>query len=403
MTDQVTDQKPEPWDLLVFIGRFQPVHQGHLHVVKQALRHTDNLLVLIGSSNRSRSVKNPFSYLERREVFASALQEELSDRADAVNIEPLPDTLYNDNLWASLVTEKVERCSADHIPAGQTPRIAVVGHSKDESSYYLKSFPGWGFVEIENYRDLSATPLRNSFFQCGKHDALEGSDDQRAKDDLDNSVLPCASRKFLETFQATDAFTALVEEQAYVDHYKTIWRGSPYPPVFVTVDALVRYKNECLFIRRGNSPALGLLAMPGGFLDPGERSFDGAVRELEEETALSLDYSQWVHALKQQRFFDHPARSVRTRTVTQAFYFDITDYVAQRPFVKAQDDAAEVCWVDIKRFETASVQVGLAQSAADPGQSDAQGTGIDPTHFAEDHFFMMAAFLHNWPLINPLY
>lgn len=37
------------FDYLVYIGRFQPVHTGHIHVIKEALKLSKELVLVIGS------------------------------------------------------------------------------------------------------------------------------------------------------------------------------------------------------------------------------------------------------------------------------------------------------------------------------------------------------------------
>ena len=56
------------FDLLVFIGRFQPFHNGHNKVIEQALRDAKHVLVLIGSANIPRNIRNPFTFQERKET-----------------------------------------------------------------------------------------------------------------------------------------------------------------------------------------------------------------------------------------------------------------------------------------------------------------------------------------------
>ena len=43
------------YDLLVFIGRFQPFHLGHLAVIRRGLAEARHVLVLVGSAHRPRS------------------------------------------------------------------------------------------------------------------------------------------------------------------------------------------------------------------------------------------------------------------------------------------------------------------------------------------------------------
>ena len=60
----------------LLIGRFQPFHLGHLHVLHYPLGSVDNLWIGIGSSNKSNEKKNPFSVDERREMITSSLLED---------------------------------------------------------------------------------------------------------------------------------------------------------------------------------------------------------------------------------------------------------------------------------------------------------------------------------------
>ncbi|MFC6659715.1 MFS transporter [Deinococcus multiflagellatus] len=59
--------------LAVYIGRFQPPHAAHLHTMRAALAGHGQLLVLLGSANLARSVKNPWSAAERARLIRRAL------------------------------------------------------------------------------------------------------------------------------------------------------------------------------------------------------------------------------------------------------------------------------------------------------------------------------------------
>ena len=66
---------------LVFIGRFQPFHCGHKAVIDEALQRADNVIMLIGSANLPRSLRNPFSVDERTAMIKGCLLY-TSDAAD---------------------------------------------------------------------------------------------------------------------------------------------------------------------------------------------------------------------------------------------------------------------------------------------------------------------------------
>lgn len=127
--------------------------------------------------------------------------------------------------------------------------------------------------------------------------------------------------------------------------YKEAWSAAPYPPVFVTVDAVVRCADKVLLIKRGQPPGVGLHAVPGGFIEQRETAYQSAIRELREETQLDLPQATLKGALRGSAVFDHPDRSQRGRTITHAFYFDLGN--GPLPKVKADDDAQSADWVDI--------------------------------------------------------
>jgi bifunctional NMN adenylyltransferase/nudix hydrolase len=128
---------PLPIELAVLIGRFQPWHNGHAALLRQALTCAPKVAVVIGSSRRARSAKNPFTFDERVAMISSSLSEE---EVACVSFIPMRD-YFDDGRWA----EHVQRAVEARAPEGA--EIALVGHFKDDSSYYLNHFPQWQLVE----------------------------------------------------------------------------------------------------------------------------------------------------------------------------------------------------------------------------------------------------------------
>lgn len=60
----------------LYIGRFQPFHMGHLHAVKHALSEVNEVIIVVGSAQRSHSLDNPFTAGERMVMVREALNEE---------------------------------------------------------------------------------------------------------------------------------------------------------------------------------------------------------------------------------------------------------------------------------------------------------------------------------------
>jgi len=57
----------------LFIGRFQPFHDGHLEVINRALKQVDVLKIAIGSAQAEGTMYNPFSSAERGEMIKRSL------------------------------------------------------------------------------------------------------------------------------------------------------------------------------------------------------------------------------------------------------------------------------------------------------------------------------------------
>ncbi len=309
----------------VLIGRFQPFHNGHEFLVHRVLEQVDSLLIIMGSCFAARNLRNPWTFTEREQMIRAALPASVQD---SVRICGIPDVYYSDGEWVDLVRKVVNA----HVP--EATEISLYGHTKDATSYYLKLFPGWCYAELPNHEGLSATPIR---------EALLASAHSKVRDLLEDVLapaLPEGVRHWLHEFCSTPAYAEILAEARAIDRFQKSWEGTPYPVIFTTVDALVQWQDEILLIRRGGWPGLGLYAMPGGFLDPGERLEAACRRELAEETGLVLDDS--ITAIN--RFVgDHPDRSDRGRFVTHVFHYRLPADLP-RPAVVGGDDAASAAW-----------------------------------------------------------
>jgi bifunctional NMN adenylyltransferase/nudix hydrolase len=344
------------FDYLVFIGRFEPFHNGHLAVAQAALARAQRLIVLVGSANTPRTTRNPWSADERAEMIRGALGSD----AGRVLIRPLRDQLYNETRWVSDVQRTVAEL-VERVPGHTPPRIGIIGQDKDASSYYLREFPQWPLVEVQRTPTLGATELRRYFFEA------QGADGGGALRLLRANV-PAAVFAMLEAFRRNaPAYKALVAEHEFLKAYRAGWDGAPYPPTFVTVDAVVVHSGHLLLVRRGAEPGRGQWALPGGFIRPDEPLLDAAIRELREETRLKLPPPVLRGSLRERAVFDHPERSLRGRTITHAFHFVFP--TGELPAVRGGDDAAKARWFPV-----------------------AEALELEPQLF-EDHFHIIGYFL----------
>jgi len=90
----------------LFVGRFQPVHNGHLKALEFVFSSVDEVIIGIGSAQASHTLKNPFTTSERMEMLIRALDEAGFERR--YHLIPLPDINFN-AIWATYVESMVPR------------------------------------------------------------------------------------------------------------------------------------------------------------------------------------------------------------------------------------------------------------------------------------------------------
>ena len=85
--------------ICLFLGRFQPFHNGHLIVLKGMVKLCHKIVIGIGSPDAPVSAENPFSVQERREMIQHSLQAiDLIPTYD-ISLIDMPD-LPDDEVWA---------------------------------------------------------------------------------------------------------------------------------------------------------------------------------------------------------------------------------------------------------------------------------------------------------------
>ncbi|MDR8726215.1 bifunctional nicotinamide-nucleotide adenylyltransferase/Nudix hydroxylase [Burkholderia pseudomultivorans] len=324
----MSTQQNRRFDALVFIGRFQPPHRGHLNVLKSALSRAERVCVLIGSTDKPRTVKDPFSFDERRQMLASLLDAAERER---VTIAPVQDSTYNDGDWVRWVQDAVASALGDVAQR----KVGLIGHEKDATSYYLRMFPQWELVDVDVTEDISATEIRDQYFAERTNSFVQWA-------------VPEPVFGWLERFRTQPEFVQLKAEAEFIAAYRKAWAAAPYPVTFVTVDAVVVHSGHILLVRRRSEPGRGLWALPGGFVNQDERLDAACIRELREETGLKLPEPVLRGSIRDRQVFDHPTRSLRGRTITHACLFNFP--TGELPRVKGSDDADKARWVPLNEF-----------------------------------------------------
>ena len=318
------------YDFLVLIGRFQPFHNAHLEIIKRATALTNHLVIITGSAAQPRTYKNPFTSRERERMIRDAT----AGLSLNISINANTDTIYNDQAWAV----RVQKIVSDAVYNAKGPgdfKIGIIGHKKDESSFYLDMFPQWQFVNVEQIEPLGATNIRDLYFK------------RDVNMNFIKSVVPETTVEFLNEFKQTPEYEQIIREREFIEKYKQQYASLPYPPIFVTSDAVVIQSGHVLMIKRRSEPGKGLWAFPGGFVNANtDRSvLDACIRELREETGIKVPAPVLKGSIQDQRVFDAIERSARGRTITHAFKIVLPD--GELPKVRGMDDAEKARWVPI--------------------------------------------------------
>lgn len=319
----------------VFIGRFQPYHNGHHHIISQGLKQAEKIIVLCGSSYLPPTHRNPWSFDDRKAMILNSFSK---TEADRIMVLPLPDSPYNNSVWIQSVQAAVNTMVETTNPVHSTTKIALIGQQKNHSEFYLQMFPQWKSIAVEPVDEVNATLLRNRYFSHADNFSQNGK--------IFNAVTPKGTQQFFAKEFSQTAFDCIFAEHVFVENYKKQWQAAPYPPIFVTVDAVVIQSGHILLVKRKARPGKGLAALPGGFVDQHEPLLDACIRELREETKLKIPDPVLRGCIKRSHIFDDPYRSARGRTITYAFLIELPA-CEKLPKVKGSDDAEKAFWLPL--------------------------------------------------------
>jgi len=105
----------------------------------------------------------------------------------------------------------------------------------------------------------------------------------------------------------------------------------------LTVDGVVLKDKKILLIKRKNQPFKGKWALPGGFVEYGEKTEDAVLREVFEETGLKTKVKDVIGV------FSDPNRDPRGHVVSVVYLLEISDGE-----IMSGDDAIDVKFFDLK-------------------------------------------------------
>jgi bifunctional NMN adenylyltransferase/nudix hydrolase len=324
--------------IAVVIGRFQPFHWGHYALMQEAMAYADHLVVFVGTTGAAPDTRNPWSYQEVSDMILSALPKTECH----VRTLPLLDVPYDDTDWLESIHEALSNC--DFGNDTRDAEVLLFGSDKDVTTGYLKmvaNYFGWKFhnapYKSDKVRD--ATQVREALFTSvtGDWEPVQG-------------MVPPAVFEQLRLMGA-QRWIRMHNEMAELLEHRADW-DSPgtrkYGSQHVTVDVLASTKagqGSVLLIKRKGAVGMGTWALPGGFVNKGERIVDAALRELREETGMLP--SQGFPKVGATVTFDYPWRDSRGRMFTNVLPIDLDKGYSGA--IKAGDDAAELQWFEFSQ------------------------------------------------------
>lgn len=107
----------------------------------------------------------------------------------------------------------------------------------------------------------------------------------------------------------------------------------------ITTDGVIIKKQQILLIKRKNTPFKGKWALPGGFVEYGEKTENAVIREVFEETGLKTKINQLAGV------YSDLNRDPRGHIITIVYILDII-----YGNINAGDDASKVKFFNLKEL-----------------------------------------------------
>lgn len=148
----------------VFLARFQPLHKSHEYIIRKVIKENDKAYVFIGSAQKSRQKRNPFTIEERLFMFSKVFGEEIKN--GELILVPLDDyssedDRLSDKAWGEYLYHKITNKIGQNcfnLYYSDEPEIMLNWFSEDRKKYI-------DFVFLNRkdiFSELSATKIRSA-------------------------------------------------------------------------------------------------------------------------------------------------------------------------------------------------------------------------------------------------
>ena len=156
----------KPYDIAVILGRFQPLHNGHINLIEQSFSLADKVFIMIGHSG----FEDIRHFMSPEEV-ENSIEETFCTKNNMYHIEHIMD-MHDDGKWVLKLSNKIEIMKAKHLPwIKGSANICFLGSKKD-INWYANLLPNWTLITLPPYKNINATAIRGDFF-CNKRISQE--------------------------------------------------------------------------------------------------------------------------------------------------------------------------------------------------------------------------------------
>ena len=146
-------------------------------------------------------------------------------------------------------------------------------------------------------------------------------------------------------------------------------------PAAAVIAVIENERGEVLFVRRKYDPAKGMLDLPGGFVDCGERAEDALKREVLEEVGLQVVGADFLTTLPNTYLYD----GLLYYTTDLAFRCKVGDW----SLLSAGDDAAECRLMPLSSVKLDDIGLDSIRKLVELLQQGLAGNGVSGFSFSE--------------------
>lgn len=313
------------------INSFSLITNDHIKMIEQAASDSDILVFAVGSSRNARNMTSPFTFNERKHILEHIMSSpEL--REHSYRIVSIEDHPYDGIKWVTNVHSTLYKTLDELMLNNYNINV----YAFNNSSRYTKMFPSPTFNVIEHDVTCQYSEVMEDFF-IGERE-----------------LIPSIVRPLYEYLTDTSSYHNMVKEYMSVIHMKSAWANAPFPPTFVTTDAVVYTKGHILVVNRNSDIGKGLYCLPGGFLSQSDSVNNGIVRNLKKDTNIKVASNILDSNIVNTHVFDDPMRSPRGRILTTAglIVLDNVSSIDGLPRVKnTKGNKTHAQWVSLYDIE----------------------------------------------------